>query len=51
VVWIARQEKFQKLSGEILRDNLGSQILFKKAGFKLRAMEDDPSSVSAALDL
>lgn len=50
VVWVAREEKFQKLSAEILRDNLATQVIFKKAGFKLRAMED-PSSVSATLEL
>ncbi len=43
---VARAEKFQRLSGEILRDNLVTQAIFKKVGFKLRAM-DDPSSVSA----
>ena len=47
---VARAEKFQRLSGEILRDNLVTQAIFKKVGFKLRAM-DDPSSVSALLEL
>jgi acetyltransferase len=47
---VARAEKFQKLSGEILRDNLATQAIFKKVGFRLRAM-DDPSSVSALLEL
>jgi acetyltransferase len=46
----AREEKFRRLSGEILRDNLATQAIFKKVGFKLRAM-DDPSSVSALLEL
>jgi acetyltransferase len=50
VARVAREEKFKKLSGEILRDNLATQAIFKKTGFKLRAMED-PSSVSAALEL
>jgi Acetyltransferases, including N-acetylases of ribosomal proteins len=50
VVRVAREEKFQRLCGEILRDNLATQAIFKKAGFKLRAM-DDPSSVSASLEL
>ena len=45
----AREEKFQRLSGEILRDNLATQAIFKKVGFKLRSM-DDPSSVSALLE-
>ncbi len=51
VARVAREEKFQKLAGEILRDNLATQAIFKKVGFKLRAMEDDPSSVSAVLEL
>jgi acetyltransferase len=46
VARVAREEKFQRLSGEILRDNLATQAIFKKVGFKLSAM-DDPSSVSA----
>jgi acetyltransferase len=46
----AREEKFQRLSGEILRDNLATQAIFKKVGFRLRSM-DDPSSVSALLEL
>ncbi|HYM76399.1 MAG TPA: bifunctional acetate--CoA ligase family protein/GNAT family N-acetyltransferase [Candidatus Dormibacteraeota bacterium] len=50
VARVAREEKFQRLSGEILRDNLPTQAIFKKVGFKLRAMED-PSSVSAKLEL
>src|SRR5499427_8427904 len=50
VARVAREEKFKKLSGEILRDNLATQAIFKKVGFKLRAMED-PSSVSATLEL
>jgi acetyltransferase len=50
VARVARKEKFQRLSGEILRDNLATQAIFKKTGFKLRAM-DDPSSVYAQLTL
>jgi acetyltransferase len=50
VVRVAREEKFKKLSAEILRDNLVTQFVFKKAGFQLRAMED-PSSVAATLEL
>jgi acetyltransferase len=50
VARVAREEKFKRLSGEILRDNLPTQAIFKKVGFKLRAMED-PSSVSAVLEL
>ena len=50
VARVAREEKFKRLSGEILRDNLATQAIFKKVGFKLRAMED-PSSVAALLEL
>jgi acetyltransferase len=45
---VAREENFQKLSGEILRDNLATQAIFKRVGFRLSATED-PSSVSARL--
>lgn len=48
VARVAREEKFQRLCGEILRDNLPTQAIFKKVGFKLHATED-PSSVSALL--
>ncbi len=50
VARVAREEKFQRLCGEILRDNLPTQAIFKKTGFKLRATED-PSSVQARLEL
>jgi acetyltransferase len=50
VARVAREEKFKRLCGEILRDNLPTQAIFKKVGFRLRAT-DDPSSVSAALQL
>jgi acetyltransferase len=50
VARVARQERFRKLSGEILSDNLPVQAIFKKVGFQLRAMED-PSSVMAVLEL
>jgi acetyltransferase len=50
VARVARQENFQRLSAEILRNNLPTQAIFKKVGFKLHAMED-PSSVSALLEL
>ncbi len=50
VARVAREEKFQRLCGEILRDNLATQAIFKKVGFKLRATED-PSSVAARLEL
>lgn len=47
---VARAEKFKRLSGEILRDNLATQAIFKKVGFRLRSMQD-PSSVAALLEL
>ena len=50
VARVARLERFKRLSGEILRDNLPTQAIFKKVGYTLRAMED-PSSVSAVLEL
>jgi acetyltransferase len=50
VARVAREEKFKRLCGEILRDNLPTQAIFKKVGFRLRAT-DDPSSVSASLQL
>ena len=50
VARVAREENFKLLTGEILRDNLPTQAIFKKAGFKLQAMED-PSSLSAVLEL
>lgn len=50
VARVARAEKFKKLCGEILRDNLATQAIFRKVGFSLRSMED-PSSVAASLEL
>ncbi len=50
VARVAREEKMRRLSGEILRDNLATQAIFKKVGFKL-SLTDDPSSVSALLKL
>jgi acetyltransferase len=50
VAHVARSENFQRLSGEILRDNLATQAVFKKVGFTIRTMED-PGSVSAQLEL
>ena len=50
VAHVAREEKYKRLCGEILRDNLPTQAIFKKVGFKLSSM-DDPSSVSASLGL
>ncbi len=50
IVDIARAEKFKRLGGEILRDNLPIQGIFKKLGFRLQPMKD-PTSVFACIDL
>ncbi len=50
VAQVAREEKFRRLEGEILRDNLATQAIFKKVGFRLSLLEDG-SSVFASLDL
>lgn len=50
VARVAREEQMRRLSGEILRDNLATQAIFKKVGFRL-SLTDDPSSVSAVLEL
>jgi acetyltransferase len=50
VTHVARSENFQRLSGEILRENVATQAVFKKVGFTLKAM-DDPASVTARLEL
>ncbi len=47
---VARAEGYRWLSGEILRDNLATQAIFRKAGFKVTATED-PSSVTAIVEL
>ncbi len=50
VAQVAREERFRRLSGEILRDNLATQAIFRKTGFELRA-SDDPTSVFATMEL
>lgn len=50
VARVAREEKMRRLSGEILRDNLATQAIFRKVGFRL-SLTEDPSSVSAVLEL
>ena len=50
VARVARAEGFKRISGEILRDNLATQAIFKKTGFNVRATED-PSSVTASIEL
>jgi len=50
VAQVARAEGFKRISGEILRDNLATQAIFRKTGFQVRATED-PSSVVASIEL
>jgi len=50
VVQVARDEKLSRVSSEMLRDNLGMQILSKRLGFGLRA-DSDGQSVAAVLEL
>lgn len=50
VVDVARAENFIRISGEILRDNLPIQAIFKKLGFELKSLED-PASVLAVYDV
>jgi len=50
VAQVGREEKFRRLTGEVLRDNLATQAIFKKVGFQLHPL-DDPSSIFASLDL
>jgi RimJ/RimL family protein N-acetyltransferase len=47
---IARDQGLNRLVAEILRDNFGIQIVFKKFGFRFR-MQRDPSSIQAVLEL
>jgi acetyltransferase len=50
VVGIARNEKLSRLSAEMLPDNIGMQVLFKRLGFRISAGED-LTSLMALLDL
>jgi len=50
VVDVARAEKFARISGEILRDNLPIQAVFKKLGFDLKPLAD-PASVLAVYEV
>ncbi|MFY9906749.1 MAG: bifunctional acetate--CoA ligase family protein/GNAT family N-acetyltransferase [Terriglobales bacterium] len=50
VVDIARNEKLSRLSAEMLPDNIGMQVLFKRMGFRITAGED-LTSLMALLDL
>lgn len=50
VVQVARDEKLGRVSSEMLRDNLGMQVLSKRLGFRLRT-HSDGQSVAAVLEL
>lgn len=50
VVQVARDEKLSRVSSEMLRDNVGMQILSKRLGFGLRT-HSDGQSVAASLEL
>jgi acetyltransferase len=50
VIQIARDEKLTRVSAEMLPDNIAMQIITKRLGFRVRAVED-PTSVRAFLDL
>jgi acetyltransferase len=50
VVQVARDEKLGRVVSEMLRDNLGMQILSKRLGFQLRT-HSDGQSVAAVLEL
>ena len=50
VVQFARDEKLSRVSSEMLRDNMGMQVLSKRLGFRLRTRHDG-ESVGAVLEL
>ena len=50
VVRVAREEKIDRISAEMLPDNLAMQVITKRLGFRLTPLED-PGSVRAYLDL
>jgi len=50
VVQVARDEKLGRVVSEMLRDNLGMQVLSKRLGFRLRTYADG-ASVGAVFDL
>ncbi|HET9409847.1 MAG TPA: bifunctional acetate--CoA ligase family protein/GNAT family N-acetyltransferase [Candidatus Sulfotelmatobacter sp.] len=50
IIRVARAEKFTRISGELLRDNVAMQSIFRKIGFRVTPL-DDPSSVTASLEL
>ena len=50
VIGVARDEKLSRVSSEMMRDNLGMQILSKRLGFRLRSYGSG-ESVAAVLEL
>lgn len=50
LIKVAREEKLNCLSAEMLRDNLAIQTIFRSLGFRLRLVSD-PASVQAVLGL
>ncbi len=50
LVQVARDEKLSHLSAEMLTDNIGMQLVFRRNGFRIRA-DEDMTSVRAFLDL
>ena len=50
LVHIAGEEKLSHLSAEMLTDNIGMQLVFRRNGFRIRA-DEDLTSVRAFLDL
>jgi acetyltransferase len=51
LIHVARDEKLARIVAETLRDNLAIQIIFKKLGFTLRSMKEDPGTIQATLQL
>lgn len=50
LIQVARDQKRRRVCGELLRDNLAMQIIFKKLGFRFRPCVDGPS-IPAVLGL
>ena len=50
IIAVARDEKLSRVSSEMMRDNLGMQILSKRLGFRLHNY-DSGESVAAVLEL
>jgi len=50
VIQIARDEKLTRVSAEMLTDNIAMQIITRRLGFRVHAVED-PTSVRSFLDL